>query len=112
MPHGEYAMSGNSVNSVTRRSGLTRLAIVAAAVPAPPPPITIRRSLIGPPSGIGGRDLDQGSVLDLGWVGKGVRDPAHAARARDQLRQLVVADRRPHGDDHAPIAQLAAGPLG
>ena len=49
MPHGEYAMSGNSVNSVTLRSGFSRLAIVAAAVPAPPPPMTISRSLMCPP---------------------------------------------------------------
>ena len=42
-------MSGNSVNSVTFRSGFRRLAMVAAAVPAPPPPMTIRRSVMGPP---------------------------------------------------------------
>ena len=46
MPHGEYAMSSNSVKTVTCRSGFVRLAIVAAAVPAPPPPMTIRRSLM------------------------------------------------------------------
>src|SRR5215218_1535873 len=42
-------MSSNSVKTETRRSGLTRLAVVDAAVPAPPPPITIRRSLISAP---------------------------------------------------------------
>src|SRR5215212_5284767 len=44
-------MSSNSVKTETRRSGLTRLAVVDEAVPAPPPPITLRRSLIPvPPS--------------------------------------------------------------
>src|SRR3989442_7174069 len=42
-------MSSNSVNSETRRLGFRRLAIVAAAVPAPPPPMTSTRSVMGPP---------------------------------------------------------------
>src|SRR3954451_11393167 len=49
MPHGEQAMSSNSVKTDTCRLGSSRLAIVAAAVPAPPPPMTITRSLMLPP---------------------------------------------------------------
>src|SRR4051794_31321252 len=59
MPHGEYAMSSNSVKSETFRSGFTRFAVVAAEIPAPPPPITMSRSVIGrsPP----GRDVESPS---------------------------------------------------
>ena len=39
-------MSSNSVNSETLRSGFTRFAVVAAEIPAPPPPITMSRSVI------------------------------------------------------------------
>src|SRR5436190_13478786 len=42
-------MSSNSVNRETRKLGFSRLAIVAAAVPAPPPPMTSTRSVMGPP---------------------------------------------------------------
>src|SRR3954454_15067400 len=45
-------MSSNSVKSETFRSGFTRFAVVAAEIPAPPPPITMSRSVMRrPPQG-------------------------------------------------------------
>ena len=58
-------MSSNSVKSVTCMSGFVRLAIVAAAVPAPPPPMTIRRSLMWTPPWIDIRySVSPASVFD------------------------------------------------
>src|SRR6516165_5068857 len=81
-------MSGNSVNTVTCRSGLTRLAIVAAAVPAPPPPMTISRSFIVLLSGMDGA---QRRLL----VGPAIADAERDVRARGaRLRPpaAIVAD--------------------
>src|SRR5689334_14155374 len=97
MPHGEYATSSNSVYSETLSDGSTRLAVVAAAMPAPPPPMTTRRS---PISGL------------LSHQGREARRPLGALALEQRRDRLSVAPRRRLGKGVRELApQVLHGPL-